>query len=104
MRPRARGGFTDDMASNGTPGEQRCIASLIDMYPLEDCSGALAALRRLSPDHRQILLDVGVLRQPANVIAARLDLPVGTVRSRLHYAMHELHGELAADCLLWNCQ
>ena len=104
MRPRVEGGFTDDMASNGTPAEQRCTASLMDLSPLEDCSGILAVLRRLSPDHRQILLEVGVLRQSEKVIATRLGVPVGTIRSQLHHAMHELHGELAADCLARDCQ
>ena len=135
MRTRVRGGFTEDMAINGTPGEQRCMALFMNVHPPDvpatvddaadahtadmagipsclpdashadttlDRSGILGVLQRLSPDHRQILLDAGVRRHTENVIAARLDLPVGTVRSRLHYAMGELRRELTAHRLLWS--
>lgn len=121
--------MTEEMASNGTPGEQRSRASVMSVCPPEgpqtvddagdpltadtdgtsfgltharqtgtarECAGTLGALQRLSPDHRQILVDAGVRRQPESMIAARLELPVGAVRSRLHHAMRELHRELVA--------
>jgi RNA polymerase sigma-70 factor, ECF subfamily len=49
------------------------------------------ALATLSPDHRVVV----VLRYDrdlaADEIARRLDIPVGTVHSRLHYALRKLH-------------
>src|SRR5829696_9322831 len=49
------------------------------------------ALAALSPDHRVIV----ALRYDRDLAAAevarRLDIPVGTVHSRLHYALRKLH-------------
>ncbi len=54
------------------------------------------ALRRLSPAYRQILLETVIRRHTLQVTATRLGIPEATVRSRLHYAMHELCRELDA--------
>ena len=48
------------------------------------------ALRRLSKDHRAVLLECYFRGCTAGQAAARLDVPVGTVKSRLHYALHAL--------------
>ena len=51
-----------------------------------------AALAELSPDHR-IVVALRYFRDlPIDEIAARLDIPAGTVQSRLHYALRQLHG------------
>ena len=51
-----------------------------------------AALAELSPDHR-IVVALRYFRDlPIEDIAARLDIPAGTVQSRLHYALRQLHG------------
>ena len=51
-------------------------------------------LATLSPDHRMVI----VLRYwrdlPVEEIAERLDVPVGTVKSRLHYALEALRDAL----------
>jgi RNA polymerase sigma-70 factor (ECF subfamily) len=52
------------------------------------------AMARLDPDHRIVV----VLRYWADLsvdeIAARLDLPAGTVKSRLHYALRSMRPKL----------
>jgi len=53
-------------------------------------------LRRLSPAHHRIILETVIRRNTLQVTATRLGMTTGTVRSRLHYAMHELRRELDA--------
>lgn len=48
------------------------------------------AMRRLSHDHRAVLLESYFRGCTAAQAAARLGIPVGTVKSRLHYALHAL--------------
>lgn len=48
------------------------------------------ALRALSAEHRQVLFDAYYRGQTAAQIATARNLPPGTVRSRLHYALHAL--------------
>ena len=49
------------------------------------------ALARLSPDHRVVVALRYDRDLAADEIARRLDIPVGTVQSRLHYALRKLH-------------
>jgi RNA polymerase sigma-70 factor (ECF subfamily) len=49
------------------------------------------ALGRLSPDHRVIVALRYERDLTAEDIAARLGIPIGTVHSRLHYALRRLH-------------
>jgi RNA polymerase sigma-70 factor (ECF subfamily) len=57
--------------------------------------GLLAwALRQLSPAHRQVLVEIYYHDVPAERVAARLGIPPGTVRSRLHYALGALRQQL----------
>lgn len=54
------------------------------------------AIATLSPDH-QIVVALRFYRDlTVDAIAERLGIPAGTVRSRLHYAMKQLHGVLDA--------
>lgn len=48
------------------------------------------AMRRLSHDHGAVLLECYYRGCTAAQAAARLDIPIGTVKSRLHYALHAL--------------
>lgn len=50
-----------------------------------------AALVTLSPDHRLVLALRYYRDLPVDEIASRLDIPAGTVQSRLHYALERLH-------------
>jgi RNA polymerase sigma-70 factor, ECF subfamily len=54
-----------------------------------------AVLRDLSPAHREVLVQTYYGDAPADRVAARLGVPVGTVRSRLHYALREARRTVA---------
>jgi RNA polymerase sigma-70 factor (ECF subfamily) len=53
--------------------------------------------RRLSVDHRAVVVLHHYLDLPLSEVAHILDVPEGTVRSRLHYAMRGLRAALEAD-------
>jgi RNA polymerase sigma-70 factor (ECF subfamily) len=65
--------------------------SVIDRDQLE------RGFRRLSIDHRAVVVLHHYLDMPVDQVAATLALPPGTVRSRLHYAMQGLRAALEAD-------
>jgi RNA polymerase sigma-70 factor, ECF subfamily len=52
------------------------------------------AMARLSPPHHEVLVATYYRDLPAERVAAALGVPVGTVRSRLHYALHALRDQL----------
>lgn len=56
----------------------------------EEDAHLMAALGRLSPEHRVVLVLKDLEGQKYEDIAAVLDVPIGTVRSRLHRARLEL--------------
>ena len=56
----------------------------------EEDARLLAALNRLSPEHRMVLVLKELEGQKYEEIAEVLDVPIGTVRSRLHRARMEL--------------
>jgi len=70
------------------PGE---LASVVDRDQLE------RGFRRLSIDHRAVVVLHHYLDLPLDEVAEALGVPVGTVRSRLHYAMRGLRAALEAD-------
>lgn len=45
------------------------------------------ALRRLSPEHRGVLVEVRLRGRPVAEVAAEMGVPAGTVKSRMHYAL-----------------
>jgi RNA polymerase sigma-70 factor (ECF subfamily) len=53
--------------------------------------------RRLSVDHRAVVVLHHYLDLPLNEVAEALGVPVGTVRSRLLYAMRGLRAAIEAD-------
>jgi RNA polymerase sigma-70 factor, ECF subfamily len=53
--------------------------------------------RRLSIDHRAVLVLHHYLDMPLVTVAETLGVPIGTVRSRLHHAMRGLRAALDAD-------
>ena len=55
------------------------------------------AFRRLSIDHRAVVVLHHYLDLPLDRIAEALGVPIGTVRSRLHYAMRGLRAAVDAD-------
>lgn len=48
------------------------------------------ALRRLSPEHRQVLVETRLRGRSYADLAAELNVPVGTIKSRVHYALRAL--------------
>ena len=52
------------------------------------------AFRRLSPEQRAVVVLHHHLGYPLTEIAATLGIPVGTARSRLHYAVRQLRAAL----------
>jgi RNA polymerase sigma-70 factor (ECF subfamily) len=58
------------------------------------------ALRRLSPDHRVVLLEVHLRGRPYSDVAAELGVPAGTVKSRVFYGLRAMR--LALEELGWS--
>jgi RNA polymerase sigma-70 factor (ECF subfamily) len=50
----------------------------------------LTAVRRLSTEHRQVLVECHLRGMSVADAAKTLGLPAGTVKSRTHYALHAL--------------
>jgi RNA polymerase sigma-70 factor, ECF subfamily len=48
------------------------------------------AMRRLRPEHRQVLIETYFRGRPGREVAQELGIPEGTVRSRLFYALRSL--------------
>ena len=72
--------------------------------PMADASTSVAdrdqlerGFRRLSIDHRAVVVLHHYLDLSLDEVADALGVPVGTVRSRLHYAMRGLRAALDAD-------
>jgi RNA polymerase sigma-70 factor, ECF subfamily len=55
-----------------------------------------ASIAALSPDHQVVVAMRFYLDLPLSDIATRLGVPAGTVRSRLHYALRQLHEAIGA--------
>jgi RNA polymerase sigma-70 factor (ECF subfamily) len=58
------------------------------------------ALRRLSPDHRGALIEIYFRSRSYEEVAIELRIPIGTVKSRVYYALKALR--LALEELGWN--
>jgi len=67
------------------------VGAIIDRDLLE------RAFRRLSVDHRAVVVLRHYRHLSLEEVAAVLDVPVGTVGSRLHYALRELRSAIQAD-------
>ncbi|HJP71676.1 MAG TPA: sigma-70 family RNA polymerase sigma factor [Candidatus Limnocylindria bacterium] len=55
------------------------------------------AFRRLSVAHRAVVVLHHYMDMPLTEVAEALDIPMGTVRSRLHYAVRAMRASLDAD-------
>ncbi len=67
------------------------LGAIVDRDQLE------SGFRRLSLDHRAVVVMHHYLDMPLDRVADTLGIPVGTVNSRLHYAMRGLRAALDAD-------
>ena len=73
------------------PAASGGVDTVIDRDELE------TAFRRLSVDHRTVLVLHHYADLPAERVAQILGIPVGTVYSRLHHAMRAMRAALEAD-------
>jgi RNA polymerase sigma-70 factor (ECF subfamily) len=78
--------------------------SPIDSPVAPDAGGSLAdrellddALRRLDPAHRAVVTLYYLLGMPLVEVAASLGIPVGTAKSRLHYALAAMRTTVLAE-------
>ncbi|WP_314175451.1 sigma-70 family RNA polymerase sigma factor [Streptomyces winkii] len=75
---------------------ERSVGELPEKASEDDTASALdrmlicEALESLSPDHRTVVVDAYYLGRTVTDIAARLQIPEGTVKSRLHYGLRAL--------------
>ena len=67
------------------------LSSVIDRDQLE------RGFRRLSIEHRAVVVLYHYLDKPLDEIARILEIPVGTAHSRLHHAMRAMRAALDAD-------
>jgi RNA polymerase sigma-70 factor (ECF subfamily) len=65
--------------------------SVVDRDELE------RGFRRLSPEQRAVVVLHHYMGYPLTEVAATLGIPVGTARSRLHYASRQLRAAIEAD-------
>ena len=67
------------------------LGSVVDRDQLE------RAFRRLTLEQRAVLVFHHYLDLPLSEVASRLDIPLGTAKSRLHHATSALRASLEAD-------
>ena len=72
-------------------------AAVDELSPVVDRDQLERGFRRLSIDHRAVVVMHHYLDLTLAEIAVSLEVPEGTVRSRLHYAMRGLRAAMAAD-------
>ena len=78
----------------GSPAEPRSAGgygAVVDRDQLE------RGFRRLSMDHRAVIVLHHYLDLPLDEVGRALGIPVGTVKSRLHRALSEMRAALEAD-------
>ena len=59
-----------------------------------------AALAQISEDHRRAVLETILLDRPYQEVAGELGINVGTLRTRVHYALRRLRDVLADQARL----
>ncbi len=83
-RPVEVGLAETDLAPSANAAAETAIASLT----------LKKAVGELGPAHRSVLLELYVKGHSVGEVAARLGLPVGTVKSRAHYGVRHLRDAL----------
>jgi RNA polymerase sigma-70 factor (ECF subfamily) len=83
------------MAIQAQPAEEAGTDSGLDQ--VLDRQLVSAALEHLSPAHRTVLVETFYHGGSLATVARQLDIPHGTARSRLHYALHALRRQLQED-------
>lgn len=62
-----------------------------------ECAKLRAALEALAPELREPIVRAYMLHQTHDQISKELNVPLGTIKSRLIIALRKLHGELTAE-------
>lgn len=83
-----------DAAERDTAGDTDDLERAMTLWHVEE------AIKRLRPEHRQVLVDTYYRGRRAREIAEDIGVPEGTVRSRLFYALQSLR--LYMDELGWD--
>lgn len=65
--------------------------------PVQDREVLEQAFRRLTPEHRAIVVLRHYVGMTLEEVAEILEIPAGTARSRLHYALRAMRAALEAD-------
>jgi RNA polymerase sigma-70 factor, ECF subfamily len=93
--------YIDEIRRRRGRGPEQDIVELADhqelSIPAVDGGAGRDFLRAMNLEHRQILLLVGLEDLSYREIAEELDVPIGTVMSRLARARERLRGLLEAD-------
>ena len=93
-RDRLRRHRTLRMVELDAAGEVESADPFVSMFAQDDVASAVS---RLSPDHRTVIALRFWRDLTLEQVAATLDLPLGTVKSRLHYALRALRTELGGS-------
>ena len=88
-----------DDADPGDRTQPSLTPSPTSPAPWRRATSSKRAFRTLSPERRAIVVLHHHLGFPLTEIAETLGIPVGTARSRLHYAVRQLRAALAEDVL-----
>ena len=68
-----------------------------DILAINDRDQLERAFRRLTLEQRSVLVFHHYVGLPLTEVAVRLDIPIGTAKSRLHHATSALRASLEAD-------
>ena len=91
VRRRKRRVIEVELLSNDQMAPHDAAASFADRQVIDD------ALARLDPGHRAVVALVYLLGMPVPEVARALGIPVGTAKSRLHYALAAMRRSVTAE-------
>lgn len=89
VRPQVAGEVQEEHRVDEDPTEQVVVAMQVE-----------EALRRISPEHRRVLVEVHYRGRPHAEVADELGIALGTVRSRVYYGLRALR--LALEEMGWS--
>jgi RNA polymerase sigma-70 factor (ECF subfamily) len=107
LRPWLRTVLRHVLTDNARAARTRPVTLIDEPVPDIDVDGGYDALldrellreaiHHLSSAHRQVLVETYYRGSPADCVAQMIGIPVGTVRSRLHYALIALREQLGVQ-------